>query len=884
MKKSALKILKIICVFYYLNWKIYNFASATESEINENNVPYICKIIELSEFILPDYCIENIPKDILNGEEPTILILNNKNLNHVTLEVKLLKNLILVDFSENSLTELCEMPASIKSILCSKNRLTSIPEHFCNLINLETLEMSSNNFNVFPKSIRYFTKLKNLDLSQNKIADIHDIMSNLADIETIHLEYNEITNLPNSIANLTSLKYLNLSFNNLVSFSDNCENLINLVELNLSHNSIKSIQALCKIKSLKKLLLSFNHIDKIPNEICEMENLEHIELSNNNIYSVPKKIEKCKKLSFFNLSNNYISCIKTICLLENLENLNLLNNEILIVPSDIGNLKKLIFLNLSENCIQNLPNEFTKCSKLEILSLSDNQIENIEIVCQIYSLEELYLSINHISNIPEIIGNLKNLLVLDLSKNNFPKIPKDLEKCKKLYRLLLSNNLLQNLDSVCNLSSLEILFVNENEISYISENICILENLIVLNLSGNNIKVIPEEIIKCKKLKKLYMQNNKITQLSDKLFEPFIKLQFFDLRNNPIIYPENSSCINIFEIKHRMSAKLSININDLKKIKCIFDRLIEKPVYFNFVNLRKCRSSILPETIYSEQDLLLKINNYKEKFNCFNKKTGLDNNKFKTADKPCNTTSLINFIHHLYNPEEIFLGWNVPDTLINDFKKYLGAIILKIFSSDDNLYIEGHLNSLLTALCYCPERQKAELLFLYELLNNDIGNLYTQEAKGSFETNKIYIEEMIKKFIGKAKLNILMHLFLNPAHDQNVILYNTWVYLLKDHVGVDFFEDDLKSADLKEFDGKIEQGLKAYYDILTPEWLLKEMEIYINGENYLICKIAEYLYYANIQNKHKFVVCENGDILLTKRITIDFCEFILKSLEIITNN
>ncbi|EQB60877.1 hypothetical protein NAPIS_ORF01554 [Vairimorpha apis BRL 01] len=345
--------------------------------------------------------------------------------------------------------------------------------------------------------------------------------------------------------------------------------------------------------------------------------------------------------------------------------------------------------------------------------------------------------------------------------------------------------------------------------------------------------------------------------------------------------------------------EIIINIDD------IYKRLNSKPISFNYENLRKCKPNNLPTYKYSEQELLKKINDWKNNFKNDEYKVNkniviLDPNQFTREVKSFDVTILTNYIHHLYNPDDIYLKWNVPRNLLDDFKKYIGAIVFKLFSSDDNFLIEGHLNSLSTAICYCPERQKNEIMFLYEILINEdekkIEKLQQNEfefEQGSFEYKKNikkFIENNIKKFIGSAKLKILMHIFGNPADSQNIHSVNYWKYVLKDHIGLDVFGDKPKYTTKDEFNGRLEFGLHAFFEKFTPEWLIFEFKSFINNDYYLICRIAEFLFYSdNIKEKikKKFVEYEDEGsdyIFYTNSVTTEFCKFILQEMEIIILN
>ncbi|EQB61931.1 hypothetical protein NAPIS_ORF00492 [Vairimorpha apis BRL 01] len=87
----------------------------------------------------------------------------------------------------------------------------------------------------------------------------------------------------------------------------------------------------------------------------------------------------------------------------------------------------------------------------------------------------------------------------------------------------------------------------------------------------------------------------------------------------------------------------------------------------------------------------------------------------------------------------------------------------------------------------------------------------------------MFIEDAIMKFIGAAKKKILMHIFNIPENTQNVHTNNYWMYVLKDHLGLDVVGEKPKLLGIDEFNGKMELGLQSFFEIFTPEWLISEL-------------------------------------------------------------
>ena len=825
LNKKTTILLFLVIIF---NLKKFNFVFIYGSflrsyvDFYNNNEGYYNYLIPINNYT------QNISAEVSNGLLSLKLDLSNCMLSRVPKELTDLKNIHHLNLCNNMIKNLCELPLSLKSINLNNNKLIYLPEHFFDLINLKILNLSHNQISEFPKSIDKLVKLKYLDLSYNKITEIHSSINKSSTIESLLLSNNKIISLSNFLNEITTLRYIDLRNNKIIEFPDNYDNLFELRELNLSSNFITDIESICKYKKLKNLILDNNQIFKISNKIHNLKNLNFLNLSRNKILNLPEEIMKCKKLNYLHLSNNSILDIKTICRIQSLKNLYLNHNQIYEIPNEISNLKNLKVLHLYKNNISIIPESLSKCKKLKILYLSNNFISVIENICKIKTLKKLNLYKNQISEIPDIIGNLKNIKKLMLSENRISSLPKNLKKCKKL--------------------------------------------------------------------EFLFLKNNKINKIPIELLSMLSKLKSLDLRENTFIYPVSSAYINIFNLKRKMKDRLLIDDIYSTEIEYIYKELNKKSVRFNFFNLRKCRPYSFPTHIYSEDELYKIINKWKkrfvnDKYNSSKKLVILDPNEFTNCVKSFDTELLTNYIFHLYNPLYIYPLWNVPTNLINDFKRYIGAIVYKIFSSDDVYFVEGHLNSLSTAICYCPERQKNEIIFLYELLINEdedkLRILHFNDLSlelGSdkhLESIQIFIEKSIRRLIGTAKMEMIINVFSIPENIQNVHLINYWIYMLRNHIGLDFigYKPELLGKD--KFFGKIELGLYAFYEKFTPNWLIFELKNLINSDNNLICKIAQFLFYSNNKSKLNFVECEDGDILFTKKVTIEFCEFILKSMEII---
>ena len=135
-------------------------------------------------------------------------------------------------------------------------------------------------------------------------------------------------------------------------------------------------------------------------------------------------------------------------------------------------------------------------------------------VCQLISLERLWVSHNKLTSLPHQLDQLTNLRELFLHRNNFDTIPPCLCKLSHLHLLWLNNNKITSIpDDIAKLSSLKRLHLDFNFIEDFPESLCQLKQLEVLYLNGNSLHNISESIGNLRNLKRLYLQNNKISDL-----------------------------------------------------------------------------------------------------------------------------------------------------------------------------------------------------------------------------------------------------------------------------------------------------------------------------------------------------------------------------------
>jgi leucine-rich repeat protein SHOC2 len=171
-------------------------------------------------------------------------------------------------------------------------------------------------------------------ISINNIKDpqIGYLKSKITDKGELSYSNNNLWYLPRSLLlyEFTQIVSLNISKNAISEINENMiKSLPSLIELDASHNKIVFITAMISqwSGSLRKLVLSHNNLNEIPNEISKLEKLQYLVLDNNKIEYLPSEIWYLEKLKLLDISDNFIKSL----------------------PYDLGNLKSLKKLHISNN-------------------------------------------------------------------------------------------------------------------------------------------------------------------------------------------------------------------------------------------------------------------------------------------------------------------------------------------------------------------------------------------------------------------------------------------------------------------------------------------------------------------------------------------------------
>uniref|UniRef100_A0A8C4TKJ3 Toll-like receptor 22 n=1 Tax=Erpetoichthys calabaricus TaxID=27687 RepID=A0A8C4TKJ3_ERPCA len=433
--------------------------------------------------------------------------------------------------------------------------------------------------------------MKRLYLSQSTIAapgllSILQTMVN-SSVEYLKVSHLNLSQVPGVLQKVClwfpKLQILYLQGNNFVRVEGTpFENCTQVTSLELSWNGLEELSegVFNGLNRLRRLFLSHNLLQTIPNLTGLASGLETLDLRNNQIEKIHlNDFAHLRNLRYLNLVGNKITTIQSQDFdgLHRLEQLKLGNNLILDIPEPFSSsLRNLKTLELFANKMSALrKGTFRNLHSLVSLKMADNQISQIEegSFQGLSKLKSLFLGGNKITmktlNTWNVFGGLSLLRELQMfdnelrceSDDDFQRPPfLGLKALTSLYFNSQRDDGLLNLpaNSLQGLPSLKRVYANNLNLNFIHPNtFTYTPHLQFLELTGNPLGHIDPSVFHATpNLRVLYLDSTRVQSLDFLIHTNLTELQILTVDSNEIMRKKNPftcSCENAWFLNWSLS-------------------------------------------------------------------------------------------------------------------------------------------------------------------------------------------------------------------------------------------------------------------------------------------------------------------------------------------
>lgn len=455
----------------------------------------------------------------------------------------------LLYLGTNSLTSFPFRITTLLDLDLSYNKLTELPLHLESFHALERLSLANNKIEGIPENLGPLPNLTDLDLRYNHVSDIGALLqpklhtlnvshntrienkhrnssmaaattptgspllgvkprahNKLAHLRKIDLSYSRSIRLVPNIQ-MDSVSVINLECSLLVSVPEELFTCMpNLEIVDLSKNKLSRLpQSIKRLKRLRKLYLSSNSLNILPNDLYFLPQLEVLDLHANNFKTLPQAARELRRLRVLNLSSNLLESLPSFSL-HDLDSSSTPSREILSPTSlfPVSSHRSFDSRGMDESrrgsAVSNLSLDPSSTDKHGSPYAEDESTTTLLQASDTFassfgeppSLEELYLADNRLGDdCFEELSFCTELRVLNLSYNEITEIPSGtLVHMPHLKELSLSGNRVSTLsqEDFSNARSLKSLYINSNKLHTLPAELSKVTELETLDVACNNLR------------------------------------------------------------------------------------------------------------------------------------------------------------------------------------------------------------------------------------------------------------------------------------------------------------------------------------------------------------------------------------------------------------
>ncbi len=225
--------------------------------------------------------------------DPTIvkeLILRNQGLNQIPEEISEMKNLEVLDLTQNGIVEInhtLDLNTSLKELNLSYNvglSMVSASEEFFQLPTLKSIEMVGNGATYLNPNIGNLKSLERLNLANNALVFLPQTLSELPKLRYLNVADNNMQEIHLTFADLWNLEYLDISGNFQMSSYETFQNLqfkskLKTLRCNLREISKTTAKAL-NTSGIEELIVTNSHLGKIHPTFSKNQTIKKITFEN----------------------------------------------------------------------------------------------------------------------------------------------------------------------------------------------------------------------------------------------------------------------------------------------------------------------------------------------------------------------------------------------------------------------------------------------------------------------------------------------------------------------------------------------------------------------------------------------------------------------------